>query len=185
MRPVTLSLLISLIGSGVAACPKAPDHSEQLALLFKQVQGAQSEKDARNVSNQMWELWTKAPDEVAQEILDRGMSRRAGYDYAGALIDFNVLVEYCPNYAEGYNQRAFVNFLRQDFETALIDLDRTLELSPDHVGALSGQALSLLALNRIDEARRSMARALELNPWLPERGLAGPGGPLEPLGKDI
>ena len=32
------------------------------------------------------------------------------------------LVEYCPNYAEGYNQRAFVSFLRQDFEAALVEL---------------------------------------------------------------
>jgi len=42
-----------------------------------------------------------------------------------------------------------------------------------------------MGLQRIDEARSEIARALALNPWLPERGLAAPGGPLAPTGQDI
>ena len=133
----------------------------------------------------MWGFWTDAPDELAQEMLDRGMTRRSSYDFLGALKDLDRLVAYCPEYAEGYNQRAFVHFLRQDFTPALRDLDRAIALSPNHVAALSGRALTLMGLGRIDEARSALDHALELNPWLPERRLAGPGGPLAPLGKDI
>ncbi|WP_146347288.1 tetratricopeptide repeat protein [Phaeobacter marinintestinus] len=187
MRYIVFTVLFSALTGGASAevCPDAPDHSDRLSGLISQVQDTRDEATAREISNQMWELWADAPDEVAQAILDRGMSRRSGYDFAGALTDFDRLIDYCPDYAEGYNQRAFVNYLRQDFATALVDLDRAIALSPNHVAAISGKALSLLALQRTDEARLAMARALELNPWLPERGLAGPGGPLAPVGKDI
>jgi len=171
--------------AGAGACPPAPDHSERLAALVAEVQEAGSAAEARAIGNRMWELWADAPDDRAQAILDRGMTRRAGYDFLGALQEFDRLIEYCPDYAEGYNQRAFVHYLRQDFRAALADLDRALARSPDHIAALSGRALSLYALGRIDEARESLARALALNPWLPERGLAAPGGPLAPEGEDI
>lgn len=179
-------LLIPLAGTVVAeTCPAAPDHSEKLTALITEIQQVGNESDAQVISNKMWEIWADAPDEAAQAILDRGMSRRSSWDLSGALQDFNRLVDYCPDYAEGYNQRAFVNFLRHDFVSALQDLNKALEISPRHIAAMSGRALSLMALDRIDEASLELDRALELNPWLPERGLAAPGGPLVLKGQDI
>ncbi|WP_424984963.1 tetratricopeptide repeat protein [Microbulbifer sp. S227A] len=183
-----LLTILAVLATTVAradGCPPAPDHSVALAGLVAQIQSAGSETEARQISNRMWEYWADAPDEPAQDLLDRGMERRAAYDFLAAYQAFDRLVAYCPHFAEGYNQRAFVSYLRQDFPAALTDLDRALELSPDHIAALSGRALTLMGLRRLDEARRDMARALALNPWLPERGLAGPGGPLAPPGEDI
>ncbi len=113
------------------------------------------------------------------------MARREAWDLLGALGELDKLVAYCPDYAEGYNQRAFVNFLRQDFGAALIDLDKALDLSPNHIAAMSGRALTLLGLKRLDEARTALTAALQLNPWLSERALLAPGGALEPPGEDI
>ncbi|MFA3917975.1 tetratricopeptide repeat protein [Ruegeria hyattellae] len=188
MRRLAACLLPYLTATSLAAaetCPVAPDHSASLDALILEVQRAPTEAQARLISNQMWELWSDAPNEQSQAILDRGMTRRSAWDLHGALEDFNRLVEYCPDYAEGYNQRAFVNFLRHDFAEALVDLDRALTLSPRHVAAMSGKALSLMALGRTDEASLVLDQALELNPWLPERNLAIPGGPLERKGQDI
>ena len=175
--------LIVLAAPALADCPPAPDHADRLAELSEQAR--QGAAEARVASAGMWELWTDAPDEVAQEMLDEGMARREAFDFLGALDHLDRLVAYCPDYAEGYNQRAFVNFLRQDYSRALPDLDRAIVLSPRHAAALSGRALTLLALGRVEEARDSLKQALELNPWLPERGLAAPGGPLAPPGEDI
>ncbi len=150
-------------------CPAAPDYTSELNGLIEQTQDATTEYEARQLSLDMWKYWAEAPDEAAQELLDEGMSRRASYDYSGALDAFNALVEYCPDYAEGYNQRAFVNFLRQDYEAALPDLAQTLEMNPRHVAALTGQALTLAALDRNAEAALVLRQALEMNPWLTER----------------
>lgn len=163
----------------------APDHVADVDDLIAQAQDATTESEARQIGGEMWELWTDAPDATSQMLLDRGMRRRDSYDLAGAFGEFDALVTYCPDYAEGYNQRAFVNFLRQNFTDALVDLDRALALSPTHVAALSGKALTLMELDRMDEARIVLAEAIKLNPWLPERSLAAKNGPLAPLGQDI
>lgn len=184
---VLLPFFVCLAAGAVQAegCPPAPDHAVSLAELVAQIQIAGSEDEARQISNQMWEYWAEAPDGPAQELLDRGMERREAHDFLAAYKALDRLVTYCPDYAEGYNQRAFVSYLRQDFPAALDDLDRALELSPDHIAALSGRALTLMGLRRFAEARLDMARALSLNPWLPERSLAAQGGPLAPAGEDI
>jgi len=187
-RSAYAPLFVTLMSASLVqaeTCPQAPDHSLSFQGLIAQVQQADNEGDARLISNKMWELWADAPNEQAQAILDRGMQKRASYDFLGALQEFDTLVDYCPQYAEGYNQRAFVNYLRQDFEAAVVDLDRALDLSPNHIAALSGKALSLYGLGRIAEARDTLGLALDMNPWLPERGLAAPGAPLAPEGTDL
>lgn len=171
-------------GDGVkdtaASCPAPKDHEAATRALFAKLQSVGSDAAAQGVSNQLWELWTDAPNEQAQALLDQGMSRRAVFDFLGALQALDRLVAYCPDYAEGYNQRAFVQYLRRDFSAALSDLDRALALTPTHLGALSGKALSLYGLGRLEEAGQVLDEALALNPWLPERHLRAPGGPLAP-----
>lgn len=168
------SLLLALLLGAPAtalACPAPPDHGAALGALFSRVQAAPDERAARPIVNEMWELWAEAPDAHAQELLDEGMTRRAAHDLGGAILAFDALIAYCPDYAEGYNQRAFANFIRQDYAAALPDLERALALSPRHTGALTGQAMTLMALGRPGEAAVVLRRALELNPWLSERHL--------------
>ncbi len=152
-------------------CPDAPDHEAALDRLIGAAQDAPDEAAGRALSDEMWALWAEAPDARAQELLDTAMARRESYDYDGAMDAAEALVAYCPDYAEGYNQRAFIHFLRQDFEAALPDLARTLALQPRHVAARTGQALTLHALGRNGEAALALRRALAQNPWLGERHL--------------
>ena len=161
-------------------CPVAPDHESALDELYAQVQAAPNEMAARVISNQMWELWTQAPDEPSQSMLDEGMSALRVGDYLRANERLDMLVSYCPFYAEGYNQRAFVNFLRGDYEAALPDIDQALSLNPRHTGALTGKGLTLIALGRDAEAQVVLREAVALNPWLGERALL-----TEPKDKDI
>ncbi|GGX53221.1 hypothetical protein GCM10007385_21590 [Tateyamaria omphalii] len=179
-----LSLLLST-PAWADNCPPAPDISVELQALIGDANAAPDERNGRVASDQMWQLWLRAPDEAAQEILDRGMRQRSSFDFAGAYDSFDALVTYCPDYAEGYNQRAFISFLREDFTAALVDLDRALDLSPDHVGAQSGRALALMNLGRRDEARTQLEKALANNPWLSERHLLADGAPLGPGGQKL
>ncbi len=173
-----IGLLPMLLAGGVAfaqqtddTCPPAPDHAAALQGLIAEVQAAPDEATAQRINTRMWELWSDAPDAPAQEILDSGMRKRSVQDFLGAIAEFDRLVDYCPHYAEGYNQRAFVRFIVQDYEAALADLNRALELSPDHLAARAGKALTLFGLDRIEEGREVLEAALALNPWLPERHL--------------
>jgi tetratricopeptide (TPR) repeat protein len=178
MRYLLLSALIVLApAAALANCPPAPERSPEYSALLTQLRAAKSEAEAQPLNNRLWQIWTTAPDATAQEILARGMQRRASYDLLGAQQDFDALIAYCPDYAEGYNQRAFVSFIRQAYEASLADLDRTLAITPDHVGAASGRALALFELGREREAQIALRYALSLHPWLSERALLRP---LEP-----
>ena len=156
-----------------------------MALLIAEARSSEDEAAGRVVSGKMWQLWLQAPDEASQTVLDRGMEMRRSYDFSGAIKEFDALIAYCPEYSEGYNQRAFVHFLRNDYEKALPDLDTALELSPQHVAAQAGRALTLMNMGRLFEARRQMLIAVENNPWLSERALLSPGAPLGVDGDDI
>lgn len=171
--------------SASAMCPAAQNHDAALAGLSEAARAAATEAEGRALSDQMWQLWLDAPDEQAKAVLDRGMRMRSSFDFLGAAAEFTRLIEYCPNYAEGYNQRAFTYFLQQNFSAAQADLDRALELSPRHVGALSGRALTRLELGAVEGARADLQAALALNPWLSERHLLAPGAPLALPGEDI
>ena len=174
-KKMIFSALLLWAGPVLAdGCPEAADHTAALQPLFEQLQTVEGEMEAKALSNQMWRYWVDAPDEASQSMLDDGMAARQVWDFVRALDRFDALVSYCPFYAEGYNQRAFVNYLRQDYAAALPDLNRALELNPKHVGALSGKALALLALDREAEGQTALREALALNPWLTERHLIKP-----------
>ena len=161
-------------------CPPVPDHSGRLGEIVSDLSVSRGQGEARVLTEELWTLWTDAPDARAQSLLDEGMDKRSGFDFLGARDVLDELVEYCPDYAEGYNQRAFASYLRQDFDAALIDLDRALAIVPNHIAALSGKGLTLMGLGRHDEAQAVLRSAVEMNPWLQERALL-----VEPLGQDI
>lgn len=181
-----LALALTLIAApAFASCPPVADTSREILNLIAKAQGTDNRNEGRRVSGEMWRVWLRAPDEVAQAALDAGMRRRDVYDFAGAIKEYDRLVAYCPAYAEGYNQRAYIHFLRGEHDKALPDLDRALELNPNHVAAQSGRALTLMNLGRIEEARAQMLIAVDNNPWLSEAALLAEGAPLGPKGKDI
>ena len=172
---IRAAVLVTLLAGPVLAqggsCPPAPDHEAERQALIETLRVAPDPGGAQVASTALWAIWTDAPDERSQEMLDRGMRRIAARDLSGATEALDALVAYCPDYAEGYNQRAFAAFLRGDLAGALPDLDRALELSPEHLGALSGRALTLIGLGRDAEGQQALREALRLNPWLAERAL--------------
>ncbi len=184
-KAIATFLAVTVSGALGASCPPPPDTTSALQTLIEAARDAQNESAGQQVGQEMWKLWAKAPDGPSQSMLDEGMSRRASFDFLGALERFDDLVQYCPEYAEGYNQRAFVNFLRQDYATAEVDLLKALELSPNHIAAEAGLALTYMNMGRLDEARDALQSALQKNPWLSERHLMAKGGPLALPGEDI
>lgn len=181
MRQVLMILGTAALAAGQmawAACPEPADHHEELQALIARAQAAADAAEGAQASNQMWQVWLRAPDKAAQAVLDAGMRRREVFDFAGAIREFDRLVEYCPTYAEGFNQRAYIHFLNGNHEKALVDLDMALSLQPYHVAAQSGRALTLMNLGRLAEARAQMLVAVESNPWLSEAALLADGAPL-------
>lgn len=159
--------------AGAAARPEARDaaRAREREALFAALAAAASETEARAIEGAIWRYWMEAPSAEAQALLDRAMERRVAYDFAGAIEILDELVALAPDYAEGWNQRATVRFLRQEFDKSLDDVERVLALEPWHFGALAGKALILMGQGRHGLAQQTLRRAVEIDPWLRERAL--------------
>ena len=172
MRMPVIALTLVLAGPAAAdVCPAAPDIAARADALHDDLARAPGPAEAQRLSGALWALWTRAPDAAAQAMLARGMGAIRSGDFASAEDALGELIAYCPDYAEGWNQRAFARFLAGRHEAALEDLDRALALSPRHLGVLTGRGMTLIHLGRTEEAHGAIRDALRLNPWLAERAL--------------
>ena len=169
MIRLSLAATLILAGPAFAECPPPKDLSAKIDPLMAQLRVAPDEYTARGLANELWIQWATAPDERAQELLDDGLRKRHQQDLRGAWDAFDQLVAYCPDYAEGYNQRAFVAFIKGEYQSALDDLEETLSRDPDHIAAIAGKALTEMAMNGAEAGQETLKQALALNPWLSER----------------
>ncbi|WP_322890081.1 MULTISPECIES: tetratricopeptide repeat protein [unclassified Yoonia] len=168
-----LILCLMCFATSVVAetCPAAPDHGAEQARIIAELGKARTQAEAAPLTQGLWRLWTDAPDAAAKTLLVDGMDLLTDGAPGIAVTKFDALIAYCPDYAEGYNQRAFAHYLQGDFAGALDDLDAALAINPLHVAALSGKALTLMGLGRDAQAQEVLRAAVALNPWLQERAL--------------
>lgn len=139
--------------------------------LFQQLASAKNQQAGRQAESELWQFWmNQSPTAEVRTMLDAGMERREAYDFEAAEGHFDQVIEAAPAYAEGYNQRAFVRFLRQNYTGSLDDLEKTLEMKPDHFGALTGMYHILRLQNRHGAAFDMLQRAVVIHPWVQERG---------------
>jgi len=114
----------------------------------------------------LWNLWHRSGDSHLDAILAMGMAAMERQDLAGAEAAFTSLIETAPGFAEGWNKRATVRYMAQDFEGSVADCRETVARKPGHFGALSGQGLCHLALQQWPEAAAMFRRTLEVFPTL-------------------
>jgi len=146
------------------------EHDPVLAKLFDTLATADNQRAAQETEGKIWQSWFgQSPSADVRAALDAGMKRREAYDYESAEQHFDLVVEWAPNFAEGYNQRAFIRFLRDNLAGAKTDLERALELEPRHFGALTGMFHVLLRQDRQRAAFGMLQRAVEIHPWIQER----------------
>ncbi len=138
--------------------------------LFRTLSLAKSEQEGRAAESQIWECWfDQSPTAEVRASLDAGIERRESYDYEAAEHHFDKVIELAPEYAEGYNQRAFIRFLRQNYESSKTDLEVVLKMEPNHFGALSGLYHILQIQNRPKAAFGMLQQAVAIHPWIQER----------------
>lgn len=145
--------------------------NEKVQRLYIELKQSKTESAARAIENRIWQNWVIGPNTEATNLLAKAMERRRAYDFAGSLEILNKVIEKTPDWAEVWNQRAFVHFLREEFDKSLEDADRAIELEPNHFGALAGKAQILMSQGRTELGQKALRRAIKLHPFLKERAL--------------
>jgi tetratricopeptide (TPR) repeat protein len=137
--------------------------------LFAELRVADNEVEADQISRQIWTYWFTPSDSklatrmsVASNLLGEG-------DIVESLHELDGIVAEYPDYAEGWNQHATVNYMLDRLDNSLADIDKVLAIEPRHFGALSGRVLIYLKQGKPAEALRDRIAALAIHPYLSER----------------
>lgn len=114
----------------------------------------------------LWRAWCRSGDPEIDRLMHEGIDAMQQHRLAEAEALFDRMVAVAPEFAEGWNKRATLRYLRQNFDGAIADCRETLARNPHHFGAASGQGLCHLSLHQFREAAVSFRRALEIHPHL-------------------
>jgi len=149
--------------------------AERRKLLFERLRNAATERQGRIAEDEVWRMWMdEAPSLDIGRDIKAAMDARSAYDFNKALGILDRVVETAPDYAEGWNQRAFIRFLKDDLDGALEDIDQALKLEPRHFAALAGKAIVLMRQGRADLGQEALRQAVAIHPWLRERSMLVP-----------
>ncbi len=114
----------------------------------------------------LWERWHRSGDPAHDALLREGIEAMQGQQLDEAEAIFTRLIQVAPGFAEGWNKRATVRYLRQEYAGAIADCRETIARNPHHFGALSGQGLCHMAIGRHAEAADLFRRTLAVHPHL-------------------
>lgn len=114
----------------------------------------------------LWSIWARSGDSEADRIFRAGVDAMQNRGLEAAEELFSRVIDMLPAFAEGWNKRATVRFMRRNFTGAIADCQETLARNPNHFGASSGQGLCHMAINEFREAAICFRRALEIHPHL-------------------
>ncbi len=114
----------------------------------------------------LWRIWCRSGDPETDRVFRAGVEAMQQQRLSDAEALFSRVIELKPGFAEGWNKRATVRYVRGDIRSSIADCQQTLARNPSHFGAASGQGLCHLSLSEFREAAICFRRALELHPHL-------------------
>jgi tetratricopeptide (TPR) repeat protein len=153
---------------GDAAPILTPSMIGELTLdeLFAKLPENAGSPSGKRIETEILRRFNQSGSDTADLLMAWAVEAMDERNFPLALDVLDQIVMLRPNYAEGWNKRATVYFLMDEYSASLADIRRTLELEPRHFGALSGLGVILEQLERKPEAIRVYKRALEINPQL-------------------
>ena len=173
MRIFVVFPLIPLYLAGALAVHAAPaaqigaeEEPSRLDTLFSELKRERNEKAAERIARQIGAHWMdsgSASVDLMMQWANKAISDKK-FDVALDFLDQVIVLQ--PGYAEGWNRRATVHFMMENYAESMTDIAQTLALEPRHFGALAGMAGILKATGREQEALDVYQSALDVYPML-------------------
>lgn len=149
-------------------CPASLEFADRQTALMTELAETHNRGTGLFLTRSLISIQTLAPNTTAQDLLDTGVNLRLGNETARARDTLDELIGYCPEFAEGYHQRALLRHVSGDLDGALDDLNTALSMSPTHLPAMATKAQVLGALGQEQAASAQREQVLEISPWMAE-----------------
>lgn len=154
---LTASLWLPLMASA------GPGQAARLDQLFGALQKAGPE-EWQAISDQIRAIWAESGSPTLDLLYRRGEQALNDDDPQAAIEHFTALIEHAPDFADGWNGRATAYYMAGMFGPALDDIAHVLTLEPRHFGAMTGLAVILDEMGKVDLARAAYEQVLALSP---------------------
>lgn len=150
-----------------AKLPRVPaDKTRGLDFLFGALKAAPDETSAKHVEARIWAIWLQTPSDTVALLMTRAKAAMEAQNSDVALKLLDSVVKLRPDYVEGWNRRATLYYLRNDYAHSLADIEQVLAREPRHFGALAGLGMIMQDLGDDKRALDAFRRALAVNPHL-------------------
>jgi tetratricopeptide (TPR) repeat protein len=150
-----------------AKLPKVPaDKTRGLDFLFGALKAAPDETSAKHVEARIWAIWLQTPSDTVALLMARAKLAMDAQNSDVALKLLDSVVKLRPDYVEGWNRRATLYYLRNDYARSLQDIEQVLAREPRHFGALAGLGMIMQDLGDEKRALDAFRKALAVNPHL-------------------
>jgi tetratricopeptide (TPR) repeat protein len=143
-----------------------PDRTKGLDFLFGALKVAPDEASAKHVEARIWALWMQTPSDTTALLMMRAKAAMDAQQMDVALKLLDAVVKLRPDYVEGWNRRATLYYLQNDYNHSLQDIEQVLVREPRHFGALAGLGMIMQDLGDEKRALDAFRKALAVNPHL-------------------
>ena len=143
---------------------QADQKDERLIELFDKLFLSTNNMEASKLLFNIWDIWSIADNQETQILFDEANQFMDVGELDNAIELFSKVIEQSPEFAEGWNKRATVYFLKGELNKSISDIEKTLNLEPRHFGALDGLAEIYLIKDDLLGAAATYRRILEIIP---------------------
>jgi len=161
--------------------PSAP----VVSTLLGKLREAPNLQAAKSVEDAIWKVWLRSGSDTADLLMNWAVESMAEKKLDRAVEYLDAVVELRPDFAEAWNKRATIHYMRDDYAKALGDIQRVLALEPRHFGALAGLGVILQEIDEKPRALEAFRRALAIHPHLESAKKAVERLAVEVEGRDI
>jgi len=155
-------------GGPEAGGPQLPEltREERLEQLFATLATTDDPRIAERTADRINAIWLESGSATIDLLMRWALRAIQDEDVLLALDFLDRVVLLDPTYVEGWNKRATVFFMADDYGKSLGDLERVLAIEPRHFGALSGLGTIMRSVGENERAIEAYRRALEIDPNL-------------------
>lgn len=138
--------------------------SERLGKLFAQLKHESNPDEARKTADNIRAEWRDSGSATVNLLLQWSDKAVADKRYGTALDLLDQVVVLDPRFVEGWNRRATLHYIMDDYSKSMSDIDHVLMLEPRHFGALAGMAGIFLSIGKDQLALDALQRVLDIYP---------------------
>jgi tetratricopeptide (TPR) repeat protein len=142
------------------------DPANNLDTLLSALKIAPDEASSKAIEERIWALWLISGSDTCNLLMARAKVATDAKDYDLALKLLDAIIEIKPDYIEGWNRRATIYYLKDDYAHAIADIGEVLAREPRHFGALSGLGQMLQEIGDDKDALEAYRKALVIDPHL-------------------